>query len=361
MAESGESGDDRTEEATQERREDFRERGQIAVSREVTAVFVLLAATMVLYYGGNSGVTLIQRMMIKSFQGAQSFRVNEQNILDYLGTMWVAGLSVALPVCIAAAVIAAAITLLQTQFNWSWEKLAPNFNKMNPLTGFARMLSLDTGAELVKSVTKTSAIAIVAAAMIKDELPRAPSLMVTPITGTWAHWAVVTSQLTWAVGGTMLFIAAADFFYNWFRLEKQMKMTKQEIKEEVKRRETDPLLKGRQKRMQREIATRKVVEKTKQATVLITNPTHYSIALKYEMGMGAPIVLAKGIDHVALKMREIAKEADIPIIENRPLARAIYAEVDEDHEVPESMYKAVSEIIRYVFKLKGIKTGKKSA
>ena len=113
--------------------------------------------------------------------------------------------------------------------------------------------------------------------------------------------------------------------------------------------------------MAREMASRKAVENTKKATVLITNPTHYSIALKYEMGMGAPIVLAKGIDHVALKMREIAKEADIPIIENRPLARAIYAEVDEDHEVPESMYKAVSEIIRYVFKLKGIKTGKKTA
>jgi flagellar biosynthetic protein FlhB len=113
--------------------------------------------------------------------------------------------------------------------------------------------------------------------------------------------------------------------------------------------------------MQREIATRKVVEKTKQATVLITNPTHYSIAIKYEMGMGAPVVLAKGIDHLALKMREIAKEADIPIVENRPLARAIYADVDEDQEIPDTMFKAVSEIIRYVFKLKGIKIGKKSA
>ena len=361
MAESGENGDDRTEDATQERREDFQERGQIAVSREVTAVFVLVAATMVIYYGAGSGVTLIERMMTESFQRAQSFRVNEQNIISYLSRLWGAGLSVALPVCLAAATIATAITLIQTRMNWSWQRLAPDFNKMNPLTGMVRMVSMDSAVELLKSIAKTAAIATVAVTVIKGELQSAPSLMITPITGTWAHWGVITSQLVWSVAGIMMLISGADFFYSWFRLEKQMKMTKQEIKEEIKRRETDPQLKGRQKRMQREIATRKVVEKTKQATVLITNPTHYSIALKYEMGMGAPVVLAKGIDHLALKMREIAKEADIPIIENRPLARAIYAEVDEDQEIPDTMFKAVSEIIRYVFKLKGVKVGKKTA
>jgi flagellar biosynthetic protein FlhB len=355
-----ENNDDRTEEATQERREDFRERGQVAVSREITAVFVLLAATVVLYYGGSSGIASVEKLMIESFQRAQSFRVDNRNIIPLLGHFILAGLTIALPVCVAAAAIATISTLLQTQFNWSWEKLSPDFSKMNPLSGLMRMVGLDAGAELLKSLAKTGAIAAVAVAVIKSEIRNAPSLMMTPITGTWAHWGVITSRLVWATGGVMLFIAAADFFYNWFRLEKQMKMTKQEVKEEIKRRETDPLLKGRQKRMQREIANRKVVEKTKQATVLITNPTHYSIALKYESGMGAPIVLAKGIDHVALRMREIAKDADIPIVENRPLARAIYAEVDEDQEIPETMYKAVSAIIRYVFELKGINVGKRA-
>ena len=361
MAGPEESGDDRTEEASQERREDFQERGQVAVSREITAVFVLIAGTTVLYYGAGPGTTTIERMMMDSFQRASSFRVNEINIMSYMSGMWITGLSIALPICIAAGVISAAVTLLQTQMNWSWKKLSPDFQKMNPLTGIMKMVSMDSAAELVKSMAKTAAIATVAVSVIKTELRNAPSLMMTPITGTWAHWGQITSQLVWAVAGIMAFIAAADLFYNWIRLEKQMKMTKQELKEEIKRRETDPLLKGRQKRMQREIATRKVVEKTKQATVLITNPTHYSIAIKYEMGMGAPVVLAKGIDHLALKMREIAKESDIPIVENRPLARAIYADVDEDQEIPDTMFKAVSEIIRYVFKLKGIKIGKKTA
>lgn len=361
MAEGDQNSDDRTEEATQERREDFRERGQIAVSREVTAVFILLACTAVLYYGGFAGFKSLAELMIESFQGARSFRVSPKNIVPYLGNMWSAGLKVALPVCLAAASIATLVTLIQTQFNWSWQRLAPNFQKMNPISGMARLVGLDSAAELTKSTAKMTAIALVAFAVIRNELQTAPGLMMTPITTTWSHWAQVTSRMAWAVGGIMAFIAAADFLYNWFRLEQQMKMTKQEVKEEVKRRETDPLLKGRQKRMQREIANRKVVEKTKKATVLITNPTHYSIALQYEIGMPAPIVLAKGVDHLALKMREVAKDNDIPIVENRPLARAIYAEVDEDQEIPEAMYKAVSEIIRYVFKLKGKSTKKRTA
>jgi flagellar biosynthetic protein FlhB len=151
----------------------------------------------------------------------------------------------------------------------------------------------------------------------------------------------------------MFVIAGGDYLYNFFSLEKKLKMTKQEVREEFKRREVDPHLKGRMRRMQRDLATRKVVEKTKEATVLLTNPTHYSIALKYEIGMAAPIVLAKGIDFLALKMREVAKEQKIPIIENRPLARELYATVDEGREIPDKLYKAVAEIIRYVFKLKG--------
>jgi flagellar biosynthetic protein FlhB len=359
LAAFDENNEDRTEEATQERREDFRERGQVAVSREVTAVFILLAATLVVYYGGSAGLATIERMMTSSFQMASRLRIDDKNILSYLGAMWLPALFIIVPVCAAAAVIAAAVTLLQTRFNWSWEKLAPDFSKLNPMQGLTRMVGLDAGAELLKASAKTLAIGAVAWAVLKSELSRAPGLMMTPVTATWAYWGHMTTQLVWAVGGVAAFIAAADFFYNWFRLEGQMKMTKQEVKEEIKRRETDPHLKARQKRMQREIANRKVVEKTRQATVLITNPTHYSIALKYEMGMGAPVVLAKGVDHLALKMREIAREEDIPIVENRPLARAIYAEVDEDQEIPETMYRAISEIIRYVFKLKGVNIGRK--
>ena len=135
-------------------------------------------------------------------------------------------------------------------------------------------------------------------------------------------------------------------------------MSKQEIKEDYKQREQDPLIKNRMRKMQRTIAFRKTMEATKNATVIITNPTHISIALKYELGMRAPIVLAKGQDFVALRMREIAKENDIPMVENKPIARMIYKIVKVNHEIPEKLYKAVSEIIRYVFKIKGMPLGR---
>ncbi len=140
-----------------------------------------------------------------------------------------------------------------------------------------------------------------------------------------------------------------------------MKKTIQEVKEETKQRETDPHVKAKHRRMAREIATRKTVENTKKATVLVTNPTHYSIAIRYEVGMPAPLVVAKGVDFLALKMRETAKELEIPIIENKALARAIYAAVKEGDEIPVGMYQAVSEIIKFVFQLKGIKIARKTA
>jgi flagellar biosynthetic protein FlhB len=172
------------------------------------------------------------------------------------------------------------------------------------------------------------------------------------VPAAWAYWAEITKSLFWAVAGLMLLVAGIDYLYNFISFERRIKMTKQEVKDEFKRREVDPHLKARMRRMQRDMVMRRTLEKTKEATVLITNPTHFSIALKYELGMGAPILLAKGIDFLALEMRKVAKENKIPIIENRPLARELYATVEEGEEIPDKLYKVVAEIIRYVFKLK---------
>jgi len=161
------------------------------------------------------------------------------------------------------------------------------------------------------------------------------------------------------VSVVMVAIGGLDYFYNWITMERRMKMSKQELKEEYKRRELDPQVKGRQRRMARDIANRKTLENTKQATVLITNPTHYSVAVRYEIGMTTPMVVAKGIDFLALRMRETAKGQDIPIVENRPLARTLYRLVNEGQEIPEDLFTAVAEVIRYVFRLKGIRIPRK--
>jgi flagellar biosynthesis protein FlhB len=185
--------------------------------------------------------------------------------------------------------------------------------------------------------------------------------MMYPLANLWTYWGAITQNLFLGVTMFLFAIAAFDYIYNFVSFETKLKMTKKEVKEEFKRREVDPHVKNRMRRMQRDLGSRRMVERTKSATVVVTNPTHFSVALKYEPGMAAPQVVAKGQDFLALEMREVAKELEIPIVENAPLARTLYKLVEVGHEIPDSLYKAVSEIIRYVFKLKGINFQKKAA
>lgn len=353
MAENEAGQDDKTEEPTPERREEFRERGQVVVSRELTSVFVLGASVLF------STITLpkvfdnLKRLFIGHFQEISTRRVDAGNIIDFLWSTWVDTLYLVLPFFLITLVASMFVTFAQTRLNWSWQRLAPDFSRLEPLSGLKRMVSLQAIVETLKGMGKLGAVGLVAWLILKSEWVKVPELMGYPILSAWKYWGKITTQLFWSVAGFLLLIAAFDYFYNFLSFEKQIKMSKQEIKEEYKRREVDPMIKARMRRMQRDILTRKTLDKTKGATVLITNPTHFSIALKYELGMPAPIVVAKGVDFLALRMREVAKEEMIPIIENRPLARELYATVKEGQEIPDKLYKTVAEIIRYVFKLKG--------
>jgi flagellar biosynthetic protein FlhB len=352
------SNDDRTEEATQERRDEFRERGQLAQSKEITGVATLLTCAALLVYLGPMMTQVVYKSFVASFQEIAEFRVNEGNILGYLGRWWIQTLIVIVPIFVAVAVISVAATFLQTRFSWSWKKLEPDFQRMNPMQGIIRMVGTEAAFELIKSMAKMTIVGFIAFLILKSEWPHVPGLLLFPVNKTWAWWKDITMLMIWNVSGFLLFLAAADYFYNWFSLERRMKMTKQEVKDEYKRRETDPQVKMRMRRIQRDMMNKKTLEKTRQATALITNPTHYAVAIKYELGMAAPLVVAKGIDFLALSMREVAKELDIPIIENKPLARTLYKVVEPGQEIPESLYKAVAEVIRYVFKLKKISVPK---
>ena len=207
----------------------------------------------------------------------------------------------------------------------------------------------------LKSTAKMFVVGVVAWLILYGEWSKVPSLLYVPFSNTWTYWGIITSQLFWGVVALMLLVAGGDYVYSFVSMERKMRMTKQEVKEELKQRESDPHVKARLRKMARDIATKKTVENTRKATVVITNPTHYSVAVRYELGMAAPLVVAKGVDFLALRMREVAKELDIPIVENKALARALYASVNEGSEVPGEMYKAIAEIIRFVFKLKNVK------
>lgn len=355
MSENESANDDRTEDATPERREEFRDRGQVANSRELTSVGVLAGCVVLITYNLPLFLQSIRQLFISNFQQAAFFRPTTETILPYLFTIWLKILIFIIPLFAVAAIVGTMGTLFQTRFNFSWEKISPDFSKMNLFSGVMRMISRDALVELLKSIAKTVVVGYVAYMILRTEWHKVPSLMLTPLPKTWAYWAIITKQLIWSTSSLLMFLAGVDFFYTWFSLEQKMKMTKQEVKEEYKRRETDPMIKARMRRMQRDIVMRKTLDKTKQATVIITNPTHYAVAIKYELGMSAPVVLAKGIDFLALRMREVGKTKDIPIVENPPLARTLFKLVKEGQEIPDSLFKAVSEVIRYVFQLKGIK------
>jgi flagellar biosynthetic protein FlhB len=352
--------EDKTEEASVERREDFREQGSVAHSHELSQVAGLAAIAIFLGWYAPQIVVRAEKILINNFKSIEHFRVNDKNLLGYLGAQWIEILYITLPFFIVAAVASSLSSLLQTQFNWSWKKLEPDWSKLNPITGLSRLFSKEMLVGLLKTIAKLSAVSVIAWLVLAGEWRKVPSLLHANYAASWMYWTEITQHLLWGVVGLMLFIGAADFIYNFITLENKMKMTKQEVKEETKQRESDPHVKAKLRRMAREIATRKTIENTRKATVLITNPTHYSIAIRYELGMPAPLVVAKGVDFLALKMRETAKELDIPIVENKSLARAIYASVKEGDEIPSGMYQAISEIIRFVFKLKGISISKKS-
>jgi flagellar biosynthetic protein FlhB len=358
VAEDEHSQEDRTEEASPERREEFREKGQVAVSREITSVVVLAASVGFLTFYVPHFIQKLAELFVKNFQILGSFRVSSENFLNYSLTVARDTVILITPVFLVTMVASTASTFLQSRFNFSWNRLKPDFSRLDPLKGVVRIVSWQSLVELVKGICKMTAVGLVAYLVLKSEWQVVPGLLLLDPMQTWGYWGQITTNLFWGVATLLVVVAAIDYAYNFFSLERKMKMTKQEVKEEYKRREVDPHVRNRIRRMQREMANKRMVERTEQATVLITNPTHYSIALRYEIGMAAPLVVAKGVDFLALQMRERANEKGIPIVENKPLARTLYKMVEVDSEIPESLYKAVSEVIRYVFKLKGISTAR---
>ncbi len=357
MAQENEDGQEKTEDPSDERRQEFREKGEVAHSREFTSVFVLVSSIIFVTYFAQHFTKELERLFVTQFQSLGQFQVTQKNVLSYINSVWGGFIVLILPLFALTTVIASFSTFTQTKLNFSWKRLAPNFQKFNLLKGIARMVSGQAAMELFKGVGKMTAVGIVSYLILKSEWYVTPGLINLGLVESWDYWANITRSLFWAVAGLLLLIAGADYMYNFITLENKMKMTKKEVKDEFKKREIDPHVKNRMRRMQREIVNRQMIEQTKQATVVITNPTHFAVALKYEIGMAAPIVVAKGVDFLAQRMKEAAKENDIPMVENKPLARTLYKILEVGQEIPESLYKAVSEVIRYVFKLKGVNYG----
>lgn len=356
MAEESEhDGQEKTESPTDERREQFRQRGDVVHSRELTSVIVLMAVSGWLYYTAGTNTEYLVYLLRKSFESLVYYRPSVSDLTGYFADIWLATIRVVLPIAAVSMTAAIFFTMIQTRLNISWKRIEPQWGRLNPLSGLKRLISVQAIAELLKSLGKMCAVSGVLFFILYSEWEKVPALMNLSLFSVWNFWSKVTFMLFSSVSVLLMVIASFDYLYNFISLENKMKMTRQEVKEEFKQREIDPQVRMRMRKLQRDLGQRRTIDKTKKATVLITNPTHYSIALFYEHGMSAPVLIAKGKDFLALKMRETAKDHGIPLVEDRPVARALYKSTEEGEEIPQNLYRAVSEIIRYVFKIKGIK------
>lgn len=347
-----EDQDERTEQATDTRREDFRKRGQVAMTRELSTALFFLVAAGLLYVASKFFLQNFFELFGRTMGPHMVQTVREGKILEALSYMGYKLLIMTAPVFFIALIVGVLSQVLQTGFLQNEEALNPDISKLNPLKSLGRIFSMKGLVDLIKSVLKLAAISTVVYILLKTEIGKIPYLSGYGIEQIFSYFGAVTFKLFLIAGLFMLVLAGADYFFQRWQLEKEMMMTKQEIKEEHKSREGDPLIKARIRKIQREVASRKMMSAVPKGDVVITNPTHIAVVLKYSENLPAPQLIAKGADLVAEKIKQIARDNNIPVIENKPLARTIFKTLKIGQVVPRELFVAVAEVLSYVYRLR---------
>lgn len=347
------ASDDKTEEATPHKLSEARKKGQVAKSKEVTSAIILLTSTIILLTLGEYAANSFKKDIIEIFTNYLNIELNSSSLMSILVTMlWRFGI-VFLPVVVPLMLMGVVANLLQTGYINSKEPLKPQLSKINPISGFKKIFSMRTVMELLKDIAVIIVIGFVGYGFIKSNFKKVLAMTGLKFPVIITSFLKLTTNIFFRVTLVMAFIALIDFMYQKFQFKRDMRMSKQEIKEEFKQMEGDPQVKGKIKQKQREMAMGRMMQNVPDASVVITNPTHIAVALKYQDGEdNAPMLVAKGSDYIAIKIKQIAKENDVPIIENKPLARLIFKEVEVESEIPSNMYQAVAEILALVYKLK---------
>ena len=347
-----EDTDDKTEDPTQKRLDDALEKGDVAKSQEVNTWFVLAGATLVVStFSGSigSGIMMPMRNLIANSWMIRTDGAGLLTLAQSLGYTLIAAIGVPFLMLALAAI---AGNMIQHRLVWSGEQLMPKLSKISLAAGFKRLFGKQAAANFLKGLFKLIAVGVVIVAVLWPDRLRMEAFMRVDPTELLPAISTMSLHLLAAVVAILAIVAIADYFFQYRTWYERHKMSLQEIKEEFKQSEGDPHIKGKIKQMRAQRARKRMMAQVPKASVIITNPTHYSIALAYERGMAAPVCVAKGVDNLAFKIREIAKEHDIPIVENVPLARALYATVEIDKEIPVEHYHAVAEIIGYVMRLR---------
>ncbi|OGC08037.1 flagellar biosynthesis protein FlhB [candidate division WOR-1 bacterium RIFOXYD2_FULL_36_8] len=350
-----EQGGDKTEEPTPHRLREAREKGQIAKSREVTtAVLLLLSYSVFRYFGEGSWTSLVQMGQGIFSQIPASANEFSFDFASYILLIGLKAFALALIPIFAVTFLAAIIVeTMQTGFVFTGDPLSPKIERINPLEGFKKMFSLQGFVEVIKSILKIIIVFYIAWITVKKDLPYIMVLLDNNPWDSLLLGGLLAYTIAMRVGIFYIIIAFLDYLYRRWEYMKNLKMTRQEVKEEYKRLEGDPQVKQRIRDMARQIAYQRMMSSVPQADVVVTNPTHVACAVKYEQNkMKAPRLMAKGMRKHAEKIRQIAEEHEIPVVENEPLARSIYRTTKVGQEIPRELYQAVAEVLAYIYKKK---------
>jgi flagellar biosynthetic protein FlhB len=350
------SSEDLGDEISQHRLEEFREKGQVAQSRELTGLMALMAAAATTYALSPKMGAQLMDFMQEVFRTDLSARMDLGNSAishDLFKKAISLIVSLGLPICLAGFVMGVVGSFIQVGAVFSFEPISPNLEKVDPISGFKRIFSMKQGIESIRLLIKTVVLVLVSYFLVKTEVLRAPGYAGTDLGDILPVIASISKTMFLTLFGILAVFAVIDYGMQKFEMNKQLRMTKQEAKQEHKEREGDPMIKARIRAIQREVSRKRMMQAVKKATVVITNPTHIAIAIYYDKdSMAAPKVIAKGADFMAQRIKKIAAEAGVPMVENVPLARTLYKTVKLNQAIPRALYQAVAEVLAYVYRLK---------
>jgi flagellar biosynthetic protein FlhB len=348
-----ESDSEKTEEPSQHRIDEFRKKGDVAFSRELTSVLVMAACLLTL----SLSLVYIYEEMTKYIEWLYTLDLasafTEKSLKTITTRTVIVSLKCGTPVMFVALCVGVVSQVAQIGFLYSPEILELNFDRINPINGIQKLISMKSIFETIKGIFKFVVILSIVYAFLKDDIVRYNGFMHLELYQSFVYGKTVLMKLVFAILMGLGVVALLDFAYQKISYQKRIRQTKDELKRESKEQDGNPEIKQRIRQIQREMARKRMMKDVKTADVIVTNPTHISIVLKYDSEkMVSPSVIGKGADHMALKIREIAKEYDIPIVENVMLARTLYKTVKVGAPVPRNLYKAVAEVLAFVYKLK---------
>jgi flagellar biosynthetic protein FlhB len=347
-----ESFDEKTEAPTDKRRTEAREKGTVAKSTEVNSVIVLLTGLMLLKMFGPWMMKEMGGCLTEYLSMISNKEMDMTRVISVTASSLILMLRIMLPIIVGIMVVGVVANVLQIGFLFTVQPLIPNLSKINPVSGFGRLFSAQSVFEAIKNIFKLVIIGSVAYWTVMAEFPKIMLLADASVGNIMSFTAATAYKIVLRVSLVLVVLAIIDFAYQRYQTEKKLKMTKQEVKEEHKQMEGDPKVKSRVRSLQREMARRRMIQQVPKATVVVTNPTFIAIALRYDpLEQDAPVVLAKGKRLVAERIRQIATENAIPIVEDKPLARAMYDKAEVGFPIPAEFFSAVAEVMAYVYRL----------